>query len=129
MIFQHGGDLDSFWQAHQLALRAVDLGHEGKAWWCSASWLAAASYDRWLMWQGKTQKYGTQYLVEDGKPVLWEVDPATTDEERARWNVPSLAAALAHVEGRVRPASRDAPWAAPSPDLAAGTPAAGTPAA
>lgn len=103
MIFQHGGELHCFWRAHELALNAVELGHEGEAWWNSAAWLAAASYDRWLMWQGKPQKYGTQYVVEGGDRLLWEVDPETTDEERALWNVPCLADALEKAGGRIRP--------------------------
>jgi hypothetical protein len=109
MIFQHGGSLAYFWRAHELALRAAELGHEGEAWWCSARWLAAAAYDRWLMWQGKPQKYGTQYAVENGEKLLWEVDPDTTDEERAKWNVPCLADALQHAGGRIRQADPCAP--------------------
>lgn len=34
----------------------------------------------------------------DGKWILWEVDPSITDEERARWDVPPLAAAKARVK-------------------------------
>lgn len=54
------------------------------------------------MRQGKPQKYGTQYVAAGprwrvwtwGKRYrLWDVDPATTDAERAEWGVPPLAAA------------------------------------
>lgn len=58
----------------------------------------AAAYDRWLMRQGRAQKYGTQYLIRDGRWVLYEVDPATTDAQRARWNVPPLTHSLQHIE-------------------------------
>lgn len=40
MVFQHGLRLADYWQAHQLAKRAVDLGYN------PARWLAAAAYDR-----------------------------------------------------------------------------------
>ena len=88
MVFQHGEQLDDYWKAHELARKAAELGHS------TGRWLTAASYDRWLMRQGKPQKYGTQYTKQNGSSyVLYEVDPTTTDEERAEWNVPSLAEA------------------------------------
>jgi hypothetical protein len=91
MVYQHGTTPAEIQRAHELAVKAVGLdGAHG-----SAKWLAAASADRALMYEKKPQKYGTQYQKQNGTWVLWEVDPATTDEERARWNVPPLAAAKA----------------------------------
>jgi hypothetical protein len=84
MVFQHGTTVDDYWQAHELALKAAEMGYR------KARWLAAAAYDRWLMHQGQPQKYGTQYRAEAGAWTLWKVDPSTTDEERARWDVPTL---------------------------------------
>lgn len=69
------------WRAHELALRAADQGYT------PARWLAAAAYDRWLEGQGKPQKYGTQSLGDK----LWQIDPATSDAERAAWDVKPLA--------------------------------------
>jgi hypothetical protein len=92
MVFQHGGTGEHYWQAHELAKRGAQLGH------VASRWLTAAAYDRWLMSQGKPQKYGTQYTTRDGRWLLYEVDPATTDEQRAEWNVPSLARALQRAE-------------------------------
>ncbi len=80
MFHHHTGNLADVWQAHALARRAAELGHRTN--------LAAAAYDRWLLIQGKPQKYGTQYQW-DG--TLYPVDPAMTDEERAAWLVPPLA--------------------------------------
>jgi hypothetical protein len=89
MLYQHGDGPDDFWQAHEWSMQAVTLGCE------EARWLAAASYDRWLTRQGKPQKYGTNflpvYLPTGAQWALWDVDPRTTDEERAQWNVPTLA--------------------------------------
>jgi hypothetical protein len=97
MVFQHGEKLDDFWQAHELAKRGAELGHP------NCRWLTAAAYDRWLMNQGKPQKYGTQYTSRnDGPYRLWDVDPTTTDEERAAWNVPPLAEALRQAEEHTR---------------------------
>ncbi len=88
MVFQHGEQLEDYWKAHELATKAAKLGHN------TGRWLSAAAYDRWLVMQGKPQKYGTQYTSEDGiNFTLREVDPATTDEERALWNVPPIAEA------------------------------------
>ena len=97
MVFQHGERLDDFWRAHELARRGAELGHP------DCRWLAAAAYDRWLMNQGKAQKYGTQYTSRDDEPYrLWDVDPTTSDEERAAWDVPPLAEALQKAEDLTR---------------------------
>jgi TPR repeat protein len=89
MIFQHGERPEDPWRAYELAQRAAALGH------MAGRWLVAAAYDRWLLRQGKPQKYGTQYIMDRDHWVLADVDPATTDAERAEWDVPPLAQAHA----------------------------------
>ena len=84
-IMNHGDTATDAEKAHRLALQASELGHR------PARWLAAASYDRWQLYQGKPQKYGTNYIYNGKKDRLWDVDPSTTDEERAAWDVPPLA--------------------------------------
>jgi hypothetical protein len=91
-IFQHGDTPDDAWQAHTLARDAAQRGYQ------PARWLAAAAYDRWLMYQGKPQKYGTQYVADGRRQRLWDVEPATTDAERAQWDVPPLADQLRKAE-------------------------------
>jgi len=91
-IFQHGDLPEEAYQAHRLALQAAEQGYR------PARWLAAAAYDRWLMYQGKPQKYGTQYVSDGERDRLWDVDPATTDEERSEWDVPPLAEQLRKAE-------------------------------
>ena len=90
LIFQHGETAEHFRKAHNLAVKAVELGDN------SARWLAAASLDRSLLTVGKSQKYGTQFKLN--KDHQWElvkpIDPSVTDEERARWNIPPLKDAL-----------------------------------
>jgi len=84
-ILNHGDMVDEAKQAHELALQAAEQGFD------QAKWLAAAALDRSLMYSGRPQRYGTN-IVPDGVGYrLWDVDPATTDEERAEWNVPLLA--------------------------------------
>ncbi len=49
-----------------------------------ARWLAAAVYDRWLIYQGRPQKYGTQFDWDDSgqlNPHPVE-DPGRVDERR-----------------------------------------------
>lgn len=94
MVYQHGSTIAEIKRANELALKAVALDANHKR----ARWLAAASEDRALMYDKKPQKYGTQYQKQGDVWVLWEVDPATTDEERAKWNVPPLADAKARAE-------------------------------
>jgi len=96
-VFQHGQTLNSYRRARELALRAAELGHR------PARRLAAAALDRLLIHQGKPQKYGTQYWMPAGELLFVEVDPATTDEERAEWDVAPLAAALELAHGVVIP--------------------------
>lgn len=91
MVFQHGDKPDDFQQAHRWALHASELDPSH----ARARWLAAASMDRYLMNTEQPQRYGTQFVTRDGQWVLYEVDPEVTDEERARFNVPPLAAAQA----------------------------------
>jgi hypothetical protein len=92
MVFQHGHRRDHYRRAHELATHAAELGHR------PARWLAAAAQDRWLMAAGRPQRYGTQYRSQGDRWVLWPVDPATTDAERAAWDVPPLAEALRRAE-------------------------------
>lgn len=85
LIFQHGESIDEVWEAYTYARQAMERG------FAPARWLTAASYDRWLIYSGKPQKYGTQFVPDGTRYVLWQYDPTTTDEERAQYEVPSLA--------------------------------------
>lgn len=107
-IFQHGDIPEDAWTAHQLALQSAQSGHR------PARWMAAAAYDRWLMYDGKPQKYGTQYVSDGKRQRLWDVEPATTDLERAEWDVPPLVEQLRKAEEATRnhpqsPVPDDAP--------------------
>jgi hypothetical protein len=106
-IFQHGDTIEEIWRAYQLAKQSADLGHR------PGRWLAAAAYDRWLMYQGRPQKYGTQFVPDGRRYRLWDIEPATTDEQRAEWDVPSLAEQLERAKALTRhepmPTMEDAP--------------------
>jgi hypothetical protein len=92
LLFQHGERLEHWAQAHLLARTAADLSHP------RARYQAAAAYDRWLLRQGRPQKYGTNSLFDGARNRIWDYDPATTDEERAAWDVPPLAELIARAE-------------------------------
>ena len=84
-LFNHGDTPEEARRGHDLAVAAAEGGYR------PARWLAAAALDRSLMYAGRPQKYGTN-MVPDGERIrLWDVDPATTDEDRAAWDVPPLA--------------------------------------
>jgi hypothetical protein len=91
-IMNHGDTPEEARNAHILAFRSSELGHG------PARWLTAATYDRWQMYQGKPQKFGTNYVYDGRQDRLWDVDPKTTDEERAAWDVPPLAEQLRKAE-------------------------------
>jgi hypothetical protein len=84
-ILNHGERSEEAALGGRLAARAAELGRPG------ARWLAAAALDRSLMYAGLPQKYGTNTLPDGVGWRLWDVDPATTDEERLANDVPSLA--------------------------------------
>lgn len=84
-VLNHGDVAEDAEEAHRLAKRAVGQGYE------PAKWLAAATLDRSLMYAGRPQKYGTNIVPDGARYRLWDVEPATTDAERAAWNVPPLA--------------------------------------
>lgn len=84
-ILNHGDTAEEARTAHELAKRAAMRGH------AAARWLTAATLDRSLMYSGRPQRYGTN-IVPDGVGYrLWDVEPGTTDAERAEWDVPPLA--------------------------------------
>lgn len=92
LIMQHSDVLDDVRLAHETAQRAADQDFP------SARWLAAASLDRWLMYQAKPQKYGTQIVSDGERQRLWHTDPATTDDERRASGIASLAELEAEAE-------------------------------
>jgi hypothetical protein len=98
-ILNHGEAPEEIWQAHLLAKEAAESGLR------RARWLTAATYDRWLMYQGRPQKYGTQIVPDGRRQRVWDVEPATTDAERAEWDVPSLA----EMERRAAEVTRNEP--------------------
>jgi hypothetical protein len=69
-----------------------------------------------LVYEGKPQKYGTNYLTDGVQHRLRNVDPATTDIERAEWDVPPRVEQLRKAEEATRidppgPVNLDdAPW-------------------
>lgn len=84
-LLNHGETPDEARRAHDLAREAASKGHAG------ARWLTAAAFDRWCMYEGRPQRYGTQFVPDGVRFRLWDVDPATTDAQRAEWDVPPLA--------------------------------------
>ncbi|MDC3960595.1 hypothetical protein [Polyangium jinanense] len=95
-LFNHGDHPDEARRAHELAREAAERGYR------RARWLAAASCDRWCMYEGRPQKYGTQFVPDGVRHRLWDVDPTTTDAERAAWDVPPLAEQLRRAEEMTR---------------------------
>jgi len=97
LIFQHGSTTVDYKKANELAERGMELGDE------RSKWLYAATLDRWLISQGKPQKYGTQFIKSEKDD--WElgpINPTTTDKERACFNVPPVSEALAKFKEKYR---------------------------
>ncbi len=86
MVLQHSSKVEHYKLANELCLKAIELDEQ------KAKWLYAATLDRYLLNSGnKYQKYGTQYKTnKDGLFELCPIEPSTTDEMRAEFNVPTL---------------------------------------
>lgn len=85
-IFQHGSTPEDYLLAHALAVTAVPKGSQ------QASWIAAASLDRFLQAVDRKQIYGTQTRMENGgEPTLEPYDRGLLpDSMRAAAGVPSV---------------------------------------
>lgn len=86
LVFQHGPAVADSQKAVSLAEESMRRGYR------KARYLYAAAVDRLRLKQRREQKYGTQFHRQlGGKWKLVPVDPATTDAERKRYDVPPLA--------------------------------------
>ncbi|MCP4598634.1 hypothetical protein, partial [Neptuniibacter sp.] len=80
---------------HYLAVQAANKGHE------KSRFLAAAAYDRYLVFSGRPQKYGTQYVADSlGVMSVYPVDSTTSDSERVAWDVRPLDQLLKDIDLR-----------------------------
>ena len=86
-VFQHGSEPGDYLKAHALALIAAARGKP------SATWIAAATLDRYLQSIGQPQVYGTQFQIRDGK--MRQAQPfrsdLLSDAIRTASGVPALA--------------------------------------
>jgi hypothetical protein len=86
-VFQHGDAPEDYLLAHTLALVSIA---RGKA---EATWIAAATFDRYLQAIGQSQVYGTQYKTPTGAEATQ--DPfdrkLVPDALRQALGVPALA--------------------------------------
>ena len=86
-LLQHGSTQTDYKLAHKYAKKAVEMGSN------VTKWLYAATLDRWLVSQGKKQKFGTQFKKVNGKWILLPLDGSISDEKRKEFGVPPLAQA------------------------------------
>jgi hypothetical protein len=84
LIMLYGEELPHFDLARTFAKRATVLG-EPRAWS-----VIAAAWDRALLARGRPQRFGTQFIRENGHWSLGKVDPRVTDSQRAMYGVPPL---------------------------------------
>jgi len=97
MILQHVGYgiIEDTKKAIELAKKSMELKYE------LGRWMYAYTLDRWLIFTGKKQKFGTQYEIISSKKKtgasvqkqyfrLCDYNKKTTDSLRARYNVLSL---------------------------------------
>jgi hypothetical protein len=56
----------------------------------NANWVVATVFDRWRVYRGQTQRYGSMMANKGGKLCIYEVLEEATDEERAQYGLPPL---------------------------------------
>jgi hypothetical protein len=87
-VFQHGDEAEDCLKAHALAVIAIARGKR------EATWIAAATLDRYLQRIGQPQIYGTQFQRPPGQK--WTQEPyrrdLLSDALRQASGVPPLAA-------------------------------------
>lgn len=86
LVFQHGSSPADYLLAHTLAVVAVAKGRR------DATWIAAATLDRYLQAIGQKQVYGTQFSIPQNAPATQEPYDRTliSDALRAALGVPPL---------------------------------------
>lgn len=90
MLFQHGRTTENYRKANAFAWVAATM----KPGDVDLMWLTAATWDRWLMSQGKPQQYGTQYSPVPGTNtyVLKDFDDSViSDSEREKCGIEKAA--------------------------------------
>jgi hypothetical protein len=87
-VFQHGSRPNDYLLAHTLAIVAVRKGY------ADATWIAAATLDRYLQSINQPQIYGTQFATPPGVPATQEPynRALIPDALRRQLSVPNLAA-------------------------------------
>ena len=84
LVMLYGDEVTHFEQSKIFAKRSAALG-EPRAWS-----VVAAAWDRALLGRGQPQRFGTQFVRENGRWSLGRVDPRVTDAMRALYGVPPL---------------------------------------
>ncbi len=92
LIMLYGDEIGHFDFARQLARTAARTGEE-RAWS-----VIAAAWDRALLARGRAQRYGTQFIREQGRWSLGAIEEQVTDAERAFYGVPPLWVQRQHLE-------------------------------
>ncbi|MDQ2842935.1 MAG: hypothetical protein M3Y72_18230 [Acidobacteriota bacterium] len=87
-VFQHGSSADDYLLAHTLAVIAIRKGYS------DATWIAAATLDRYLQSINQPQIYGTQFATPSGVPATQKPynRALIPDPLRRQLGVPTLAA-------------------------------------
>jgi hypothetical protein len=84
LVMLYGDDVAHFELARTFAERASLIG-EPRSWS-----VIAAAWDRSLIGRGLPQRFGTQFIRENGRWSLGKIDPRVTDAQRALYGVPPL---------------------------------------
>jgi len=91
MVFQHGGEPRDYLFAHTLALIAMRKGDVG------ASWIAAASLDRYLRSIDRQQVFGLQFKPGGAERQPFD-DTLLSDALRLQLGIPTLAEQTAQMQ-------------------------------
>lgn len=84
-LLSRSSNLKDRLMAHDMAETALALGHANGFHWI------AITEDRIELASGRGQRFGTQYVLKNGKPELAKMDGAITDQHRNTLRLPTVA--------------------------------------
>ncbi len=73
-------------------------------------WAVANTFDRWRISRGLTQSYGTGTGIVKGKPCMYPLDAAFTDDQRAQYDIEPVEKAIRRVLDAAGETSAPATW-------------------
>ena len=84
-MLKRSTDPDDLKRAYDMAQSAME--HHVQ----TANWLTATAFDRWRVYRGQAQRYGSMFATKGKKLCIYETLEEATDAEREQFGLPPIA--------------------------------------